>query len=92
MTDNTDTPTVEPPENYERDEMVTDAVNQAKQYHTVMDSAKAWARDTSADLLVEAALADDENEAEEIEQIAALVRTVVERIEQGDNSRARAFQ
>ncbi|OYR54987.1 hypothetical protein [Halorubrum halodurans] len=73
----------------ERDQLVQQAIQQAKQYHGLMDAAKEWARDTAADLLVEAALEDDAETAGEIEQAAALVKTVPNRIEQGDNARSR---
>jgi hypothetical protein len=73
----------------EQEERVTAAFEQAQQYHAVFDAAKEWSRETAADLRVEAALESDENSAAEIEQVAALVRTVTERIEQGDNARSR---
>ncbi|UBF22639.1 hypothetical protein HRTV-25_gp58 [Halorubrum tailed virus 25] len=79
----------EPTENPERDQLVQTAIQQAQQYHTVMDAAKEWGRDTAAELLVEAAIEDDDETAEEIEQTAALVRTVVRRIEKGDNNLSR---
>jgi hypothetical protein len=74
----------------EQQQMVSMAIQQANQYHTVMDSAKTWGRQAVADLRVEAALEDDEETAAEIEQVAAMVTTVVERVEQGDNNRSRA--
>lgn len=71
--------------------IVQEAVQQAQQYHSVMDSAKGWARETVADLRVEAALEDDDERAEEIEQVAAIVTTVIDRIERGDNNRSRSL-
>lgn len=77
-------------EQTDRDQMVQGAIQQAQQYHAVMDAAKEWSRETATNLRVEAALEDDEETADEIEQVASIVRTVTERIEQGDNSRARS--
>jgi type II secretory pathway pseudopilin PulG len=72
--------------------IVQESIQQAQQYHSAMDSAKGWARETVADLRVEAALEDDDETAAEIEQVAAIVTTVIDRIEQGDNNRARALR
>ncbi|QSG06347.1 hypothetical protein HSR121_2014 [Halapricum desulfuricans] len=58
-------------------------------YHGTIDVAKQWSRETAADLLVEAALEEDEETAAEIHKVVELVRTVTDRIEQGDNTRAR---
>lgn len=79
----------QPGENPEQDRLVHESVNQATQYHAVFDSAKNWARDTAANLLVEAALEEDDETREELRRIAAVVRTVSDRIEQGDNHRSR---
>lgn len=73
-----------------RDELVQTAIQQAQQYHAIMDAAKEWARETATDLRVEAALEDDEETADEIAQVAGIVETVTARVEQGDNSRARS--
>lgn len=73
----------------ERDRMVQEAVQQAQQFHATMDAAKEWSRETAADLRVEAALETDDETADELEQVASLVRTVTERVEQGDNARSR---
>jgi hypothetical protein len=84
---------IEPPESdelFDQEEMLQEAIQQAQQYHSIMDSAKEWSRETTTDLRIEAALEDDEEAADRIEQIAAIVRTVTERIEQGDNNRARS--
>lgn len=87
---------IEPPEsdeifdnNEDRDQLVETAVQQAQQYHRVMDAAKDWARETATELRVEAALEEDDETAEEIEQIAAMVLTVPNRIERGDNNLSR---
>jgi hypothetical protein len=84
---------IEPPESdelFDQEEMLQEAIQQAQQYHSIMDSAKKWSRETTTDLRIEAALEEDEEAADRIEQIAAIVRTVTERIEQGDNNRARS--
>jgi hypothetical protein len=84
---------IEPPESdelFDQEEMLQEAIQQAQQYHSIMDSAKEWSRETTTDLRIEAALEEDEEAADRIEQIAAIVRTVTERIEQGDNNRARS--
>lgn len=73
----------------DRDQMVEDAVQQAQQFHDIMDGAKQWSRETAANLRVEAALEDGQEASVEIEQIAKLVESVTTRIEQGDNNRAR---
>lgn len=96
MTDQpeTDDNGVAPPD---EDEMFEDdepdpaeqAVQQANQFHQIMDQAKDWARQTASDIRVDAALKDDEETAEQLDQIADLVETVTTRIEQGDNNRAR---
>lgn len=81
----------EDPEKPEQtDQNVQQAIQQAQQYHSIMDAAKEWSRETAANLRVEAVLEDDEETAAEIEQVSAIVRTVTERVEQGDNNRARS--
>lgn len=89
---------VEPPETDEmmsdesedsRDPMVEQAVQQATQFHHLIDGAKEWSRETATELRVKAALADENGEAEELEQIAGMVRSVNQRIERGDTNLAR---
>lgn len=90
-------PGVEPPSDDEifddetnpRDLEVQQSVEQATQYHQMMDQAKDWARTASAELRVEAALEDDPRTADELEEIAELIKTVTTRIERGDNLLAR---
>jgi hypothetical protein len=97
MSDDTTETTVEPPTEDElledsvdeRDEKVERAVQQANQFHQMMDQAKEWSREIAADLRVEAALEDEESVADQIEEIADLVNSVTTRIERGDNNRAR---
>jgi hypothetical protein len=76
-------------EQQEQDPAVTAAVEQADQFHLMMDNAKAWSRKMAAEMRVKAALEDDEETAAELEQIAGLVESVTNRIEQGDNTLAR---
>jgi hypothetical protein len=71
------------------DPMVEQAVQQATQFHQLIDGAKEWSRETSAELRVKAALADSDEETEELEQIAGMVRSVNQRIERGDTNLAR---
>ena len=92
---------IQPPESdelFEEDEsgekekrrhLVQVALQRANQYHAVLDEAKEWSREKSADVLVEAALEEDEEDSAEIAEVAELIRTVAKRIEQGDNQRAR---
>ena len=92
---------IQPPESdelFEEDEsdekekrrhLVQVALQRANQYHAMIDEAKEWSRERSADVLVEAALEQEEEDAREIAEVAELVRTVARRIEQGDNSLAR---
>lgn len=87
-------PGVAPPD---EDEMFEDdgpdeveqTVQQANQFHQMMDGAKDWARQTASELRVKAALADDPETAEELERIVLLIESVTARIEHGDNNRAR---
>ena len=85
---------VEPPEDDElfqdeQDQVVQEAVQQANQFHQMMDGAKAWARRTALDVRVYQALEEEEEAAEELGEIAGLVESVITRIERGDNNRAR---
>lgn len=73
----------------EQEQVIEQALEQAQQYHAVIDSAKEWSREMVAELRVLSALETDEDTAEEIEQVASIVKTVTERIEQGDNQRSR---
>jgi hypothetical protein len=73
----------------EQEQLVQTAVQQARQYHSVLDTAKEWSREMSGELRVAAALEEDEETASDIEQVAELVKTVTARIEQGDNNRSR---
>lgn len=73
----------------EQEQLVQTAVQQARQYHSVLDTAKEWSREMSGELRVVAALEEDEETASDIEQVAELVKTVTARIEQGDNNRSR---
>ena len=77
------------PVNEEQEELVQRAIEQAKQYHSVMDAARTWGHSMETELLVEAALEDDEETAAEIERVADIVRTVPRRIEQGENAISR---
>lgn len=72
-------------------DVVERSIQQANQFHAMMDQAKAWSREAAGELRVKAALEDDEETASEIEQAASMVKTVTQRIEQGDNNRARNF-
>ena len=84
--------TIEPPESdelFDQEKFVESAITRAKDYHNMMDGAKQWAITTAADLRVEAALEDDEETADEINQAAELVMTIPRRIEQGDITRTR---
>jgi hypothetical protein len=88
MTDTeTESGGVEPPEGetFSDENDVEQAVEQANQFHQMMDGAKVWSRETATDLRVKAALEGDD----ELNQIAGLVESVQTRIEQGDNNRAR---
>jgi len=76
-------------ETNETDESIQSALQQADQFHAILDQAKEWSRETATSLRVEAALADDEEDAERLAQAVALVRTVADRIEQGDSGRSR---
>lgn len=86
---------VEPPnedfydDTAERDELVSDAMQQASRFHVLMDKAKSWSHETVSKLRVEAALAEDTETRDEIEQVADIVATINARIEDGDKSRAR---
>jgi hypothetical protein len=73
----------------EPEQVIEQALEQAQQYHAVIDSAKEWSRESVAELRVLSALETDEDTAEEIEQVSSIVKTVTERIEQGDNQRSR---
>ena len=73
----------------EQEQLVQTAVQQARQYHSVLDTAKEWSREMSGERRVVAALEEDEETASDIEQVAELVKTVTARIEQGDNNRSR---
>jgi hypothetical protein len=98
MSDDTNQNDVEPPEEDEMfaedqppevDQETQEALQQAHQFHAGFDQAKEWATETAADLRVKAALEDDPEVAEQVEQIAKLVRSVNRRISQGDNNMAR---
>lgn len=73
----------------DQDLQVQHALEQARQYHAAMDAAKTWGRKTATDLRVSAVSVDDPEARDELAQAAALVETVTDRIEQGDNQRAR---
>lgn len=89
MTDEIQPPAEDELFDSDQQRLVEATVQQAQQYHTVMDAAKTWGREAVTKLSVEAALEDDEETAAEIEKVAAIVTTVIERIEQGDNNRSR---
>lgn len=76
----------------ESEQVIEQALEQAQQYHAVIDSAKEWSRESVAELRVLSALETDEDTAEQIEQVSSIVKTVTERIEQGDNQRSRQVQ
>lgn len=88
MTDETQPKQEEP----EPEQVIEQALEQAQQYHAVIDSAKEWSRESVAELRVLSALETDEDTAEQIEQVSSIVKTVTERIEQGDNQRSRQVQ
>lgn len=77
------------PEEPEPEQVIEQALEQAQQYHAIIDAAKEWSRENVAELRVLSALETDEDTAEEIEQVSSIVKTVTERIEQGDNQRSR---
>lgn len=76
----------------EPEQVIEQALEQAQQYHAVIDSAKEWSRESVAELRVLSALETNEDTAEQIEQVSSIVKTVTERIEQGDNQRSRQVQ
>lgn len=88
MTDETQPEQEEP----EPEQVIEQAFEQAQQYHAAIDSAKEWSRESVAELRVLSALETDEDTAEQIEQVSSIVKTVTERIEQGDNQRSRQVQ
>lgn len=73
----------------EQEEMIQEVMEQANQFHMMMDEAKPWAREASSEIRIAAATTDDEEMAEKLEQVAEMVNSVAERVEQGDNNRAR---
>lgn len=75
-------------EESETDESIRTSLQQAQQFHVMMDRAKEWSREAAMNLTIEAALADDED-AERLEEAVSFVRTVADRIEEGDTGRAR---
>lgn len=77
---------------FEPDELV----GQARQMHSQLDGMRQWSRRNAARLeerarLVEDGLldSDDVKPADELRELAAVVRTVTERIEQGDINKVR---
>lgn len=64
-------------------------VQQSQEFHTMLDNMKRWSGDVAADLLLRRGDTDDEEEIERIDEALKLIRSVAQRIEQGDNQRAR---
>lgn len=80
------------------DDEVAEHITTAIQAHQQLDALRMWAVQQEADLLAKAEVADEIDHgnaetlpaaSEDMRRAAAKIRTVYERIEQGDNARVR---
>ncbi|SEL19758.1 hypothetical protein [Haloferax larsenii] len=81
-------------QSFEDESDIERAVEQARLFHNQIDEMKAWSRRAYSEILAQAAVLEateqaDSDEADEIRQVARLVLTVSDRIEQGDTHRVR---
>ncbi|MFC7191900.1 hypothetical protein ACFQL7_20660 [Halocatena marina] len=66
-----------------------EVVQQSHEFHSMLDNMKRWSGDVATQILINRGDTDEESEIERHDQALELVRSVAQRIEQGDNQRAR---
>lgn len=73
---------------------VGEALQQAQQYHQMLDNMKEWSRQTSVEIRSEADVREelddiDSDEADQLRQIAEVINSLYRRIEKGDSDAAK---